>query len=182
MQENLTCEEWLERCVAYHGHCCLGQILGLRLALKGLELAKANPRELVVIVENDRCIADAIQIVTGVRIGRRSMKLVDYGKMAATFFNCTTGRAFRVNVRKVDPKKASNPDAKRAALHMPDEELLLWREVKVSFRPDELPGKPRRTVNCTRCGEKVFDFKELDSSEGPLCRACAEGAYFEELG
>ncbi len=182
MDETPTREEWLQRCIDYHGHNCMGQTLGVRIALKGLELAKPSGRkDLVVAVENDRCIADAIQIVTGTRLGRRSMKLVDYGKMAATFWNLTTGHAYRVNVRHVDTKNASNAEAKLAAMRAPDEELLAWREVKVNFRPEELPSKPNRTVPCVRCGEKIFDGKDLPSDEGPLCLSCARGAYYEEI-
>ena len=33
--------------------------------------------------------------VTGVKLGRRSLKFMDYGIMAATFLNLETGRAFR---------------------------------------------------------------------------------------
>jgi len=160
----------------------MGQTLGVRLALKGLELAApSGPKDLIVVVENDRCIADAIQIVTGTRLGRRSMKLVDYGKMAATFMNFSTGRAFRVNVNKVDPKNASSAEAKQAALHAPDDELLAWREVKLSFRTEELPGKPLRTVHCASCGERVFDSKDVDSPRGPLCRSCSQGSYYDEV-
>lgn len=161
----------------------MGQALGVRLALKGIELAApSDSRDLIVMVENDRCIADAIQIVTGTRLGRRSMKLVDYGKMAATFLNTSTCRAFRVNVCRVEPCNASNPDAKQAVLEATDEELLSWREVILSFTPEELPGKPKRVVACTECGEKIFDGKEVESSEGPFCLACADEPYYRELG
>lgn len=160
----------------------MGQILGVRIAVKGLELVGTNnPKELIVIVENDRCIADAIQIVTGTRLGRRSMKLVDYGKMAATFINMVNNNAFRVNVRKVNPESSGSKESKEAAFLADDQELLSWKKVKVNLKTEELPGKPKRTVKCSRCQEKVFDFKDVESSEGPLCLACAKGAYYEEI-
>jgi len=66
-------EELLDKCIAYHGHLCMGQVLGVRLAVKGLSLAAPSTyKDLIVVVENDRCIADAIQTVTGTRLGRRS--------------------------------------------------------------------------------------------------------------
>ena len=96
-----TGEHLLERCVEFHGHLCLGQVLGVRLALKGMELiGTRNPKEMIVLIENDRCIADAIQIVTGTRIGRRSAKLINYGKMAATFINTESGAAGRTTRRR----------------------------------------------------------------------------------
>jgi formylmethanofuran dehydrogenase subunit E len=174
-------DELLERCVAYHGHLCMGQALGVRLALKGMELLSTrDPRRMIVLIENDRCIADAIQVVTGTRIGRRSAKLVDVGKMAATFVHADTRVAYRVNVRQVDNSKGRGPEACRAVLQVPDAELLAWRRVTVSLRPEELPGRPLKTVPCVRCGEIVFDGKDVASTDGPLCRSCVSGAYYTE--
>ena len=174
-----TREELLDRCVEFHGHLCLGQVLGLRLALKGMELIGTHDRrKMIVFVENDRCIADAIQIVTGARIGRRSVKLVTYGKMAATFVNAESGEAHRVNVRHVDPSARHDKEALRHTLAAPESELLAWRRVAVSLKPEDLPGRPRRTANCVRCGEKVFDGREVEGAAGPLCRPCAHGAYY----
>ena len=172
----------LERCVDYHGHSCRGQILGVRIAAKGLELAACeSPRDLMIVVENDRCIADAIQVVTGTRIGRRTMKLVPYGRMAATFVNLGVSRAFRVNVHMADRSCDDAGVKDESFLTMPDDELLRWREVRVHFSPHELPGKPQRVVRCNSCGEKVFDFRDLPSPSGPQCMACANGAYYTEL-
>ena len=175
-----TPEDLLERCVEYHGHLCMGQALGVRLAVKGLELIGThNPREMLVFIENDRCIADAIQIVTGTRIGRRSAKLVNYGKMAATFMNTESGNAYRVHVRQIDPKARHEKDTIRQVLHAPDAEVLAWKSVTVPLQPQDFPGKPLRTVSCARCGEKVFDGRDVESDEGPLCPSCAHGAYYQ---
>ena len=175
-------ESLLDRCVDYHGHLCMGQVLGVRLALKGMEcIGTRNPREMLVFIENDRCIADAIQIVTGTRIGRRSAKLVNYGKMGATFINTETGASYRVNVRHVDPRKRHDADDLRRVLHVPDAELLRIRKVQVSLKPEDYPGRPLRTVNCARCGEKIFDGKDIPGDNGPLCTSCAHGSYYQVL-
>lgn len=174
-----TREDLLDRCVEFHGHLCLGQVLGVRLALKGMELiGTGDPREMIVFIENDRCIADAIQIVTGTRIGRRSAKLINYGKMAATFISTEDGAAYRVNVRRIDPNARHNQEVIRQVLQVPETELLAWRRVTVPLKPEDLPGRPRRTVNCLRCGEKVFDGREVQDDAGPLCRSCAHGSYY----
>jgi len=158
----------------------MGQALGVRLALKGMELiGTSNPREMIVFIENDRCIADAIQIVTGTRIGRRTAKLINYGKMAVTFLNAVTGAAQRVSVRHVALDVAHGKDAIRHLLHVPDAELLGWKTVRVAMKPEDLPGRPRRTVACVRCGEKVFDGRDVSSDAGPLCSSCAYGSYYE---
>jgi formylmethanofuran dehydrogenase subunit E len=150
--------------------------------VKGLELAACeSPRDLIVVVENDRCIADAIQVVTGTRIGRRTMKLVPYGRMAATFMNLGTSRAFRVNIHMVDQSCDDVGITDESLLMMSDDELLRWKEVRVRFSPHELPGKPQRVIHCITCGEKVFDFRDLPSPSGPQCAACVNGAYYTDL-
>jgi formylmethanofuran dehydrogenase subunit E len=177
--------EVMERCVAYHGHFCIGQSLGVRIAKKGLELVTPeNEKDLLVYVENDRCIADAVLIATGTRLGRRSLKLVDYGKMAATFINLTNNRAYRVSLHHFDLGDVQPERAKELVLAMPDEELLVWKQVRVPLRREDLPGRPERIVRCVTCGEKVFDGKDEQSHgdvAGPFCHSCLHGAYYEPV-
>jgi formylmethanofuran dehydrogenase subunit E len=176
-------QEVLQRCAEYHGHICAGQALGVRIAKKGLELvAPEGQKDLIVFVENDRCIADAVLIATGTRLGRRSLKYVDYGRMAATFINLKTDIAWRVGPKPRDSREEGKEDATDRILKMADEELLLWRQVRVTLRKEDLPGKPERIVNCIKCGEKVFDGKDVADTAiggGPLCKACAFGSYYE---
>jgi len=176
--------ETLQRCIEYHGHYCTGQSLGVRIAKKGLELVSPEDvKDLIVFIENDRCIADAVLMATGVRLGRRNLKFVDYGRMAATFVNLKKDIAWRVCLTPGEKEKNGGPDAKEYVLTLPDEELLVWKKVKVSLKQEDLPGKPLRTVICAGCGEKVFDGKDaIDpvTGQGPLCRACMNGSYYEE--
>jgi hypothetical protein len=95
--------ELLETSAAAHGHLCPGQVVGVRMAMLGCRLIgldeptrREQIKKLIVYVEMDRCTADAVAHVTGVKLGRRSLKFVDYGIMAATFLNLETGKAFRV--------------------------------------------------------------------------------------
>lgn len=179
--------EVLKRCVDYHGHYCMGQSLGVRIAKKGLELVAAETqKDLIVFVENDRCIADAVLMATGTRLGRRSLKFVDYGKMAATFINLKTDIAYRVVLKPVDhddaPPQDGQEEAKDRVLTVADDELLSWKKVTVRLRKEELPGKPERIVRCVQCGEKVFDAKDLADNgtvSGPFCVSCVNGAYYE---
>src|ERR1700675_2332320 len=96
-------DELLEESASIHGHLCAGQVLGVRMAMVGCcEAGGAEPRgskKLVVCVDIDRCAADAIQAVTGCSLGKRSLKFLDYGKMAATFVNQETQKAVRVLAR-----------------------------------------------------------------------------------
>jgi formylmethanofuran dehydrogenase subunit E len=182
--------QWLEKAIEYHGHVCMGQVLGVRLAERGMELiGTQDPKKIITFVENDRCIADAIQVVTGTRLGRRSMKLRDYGKMAATFYNCDTGEAYRVWIGgDIDAiamgqsvTKENKEEYLKAVLEAPTEQLLKDMKVKVELREDELPGKPKRVVRCDRCGEKVMDSKDVGTKEGTLCESCFKGAYYKPV-
>lgn len=176
--------EVLNRCVEYHGHYCAGQSLGVRIAKKGLEMIGAeDQKDLIVFVENDRCIADAVLMATGTRLGRRSLKFIDYGKMAATFINLKKDLAYRVGLKSVDREtsREGEDDVKERVLTLPDEELLFWNRVTVRLRKEELPGKPERIVRCVTCGEKVFDAKDImgeGTDGGPRCVSCVLGAYY----
>ncbi|MEJ5364366.1 MAG: FmdE family protein [Desulfosoma sp.] len=177
-----------------HGHLCPGQVIGVRMAMLGCALVGLdNPqslpqlKKLIVYVEMDRCAADAVAHVTGVKLGRRSLKFMDYGIMAATFVNLETGRAFRVlsteesrdlaavYAPEVVGKSAQQLEAYR---RMPDELLFRVQEVTVAIDPLDLPGPTRRKTACTRCGQIVRDGKEVITPEGPLCVPCGRGAYF----
>ena len=97
-------DDLLAEAVEFHGHLCPGQVLGVRMALAGTrEVGITTPRtagkNLVVFVEIDRCATDAIQALTGVSLGKRTLKHLDYGKMAATFVNVSRGAAVRVVAR-----------------------------------------------------------------------------------
>src|ERR1051326_6744479 len=97
-----TLDELLEECGRLHGHMCAGQLLGARMAVRGCRLVGiddprgADRKRLIVWVEIDRCMADAVGAVTGVRLGKRSLKFLDYGKVAATFLNRSTEEAVRI--------------------------------------------------------------------------------------
>lgn len=173
----------LDKCVEFHGHLCLGQVFGVRVAAKGMELA-APPtvRDLIVAVEVDRCLADAVLVVTGARLGRRNFKLYNYGRMAASFLNCSTGRAFRVHIAYDGPSPDhKDVDAMRRILLLPDEQVVAWEEIEFSLPEEEMPGKPRRVVTCSVCGERVFDGKDRPGPTGPTCQACLGGKYYLQL-
>ena len=95
-------EAYLAAAAEAHGHLCAGQVLGVRLAMLGLQkLGIEDPRgkdrkRLVTFVEIDRCATDAVGLVTGCRLGKRALKFRDWGKMAATFVDLSTGKAVRI--------------------------------------------------------------------------------------
>ncbi len=193
---NKTFEQLLEESVKIHGHLCPGQVLGVRLAMLGLELSGikdpkgADRKKLIVYVEIDRCATDAIQSVTGCSLGKRSLKWMDYGVMAATFVNLETGKALRIVAREesralaekylpeIDNKYKRQIEAYKV---MTNEELFDVKEVKVTIPPEDMPGRPSRRVQCQRCGDWVQDYRDVEKDGQILCRACAFGGYYEVL-
>ncbi len=188
-----TLEEYIALAAQAHGHMCPGQVLGIRMAMRGLELLKLDDpakfrKRLVTFVEIDRCATDAVSAVTGCRLGKRSLKYVDYGKVAATFVDLETNRAVRVVAREDSRQKAKAmfpdfADPHKAQLEaykvMNDADLFTWQPVRVKLRPEDLPGRPRSRVTCARCGEGVNDGRELRVDSQILCRSCAGESYYE---
>ena len=184
-------EELLAEARVSHGHLCAGQVLGVRMAMLGCrELGIEEPADdqrLVVFVEMDRCAADAIQTVTGCRLGRRSLKHIDYGKMAATFVDTASGEAVRVAAlaglreRAVSLRpEASGKDAQMALYaSLSDGDLFVVRRVRVSLPAEDLPGPPTSRVICERCGEEVSDRREVRVDGAVLCRWCAHDGYYQ---
>ena len=194
-------DELLRRAEAAHGHMCAGQILGVRMALLGLgRLGIEDPRgadrkRLVTYVEIDRCATDAIGLVTGCRLGKRTLKFRDWGKMAATFVDLATGRGVRVVAvessrelaRELYPQMEGKSRQQMAAYReLPDGQLFSVRAVGVHVAEAELPGRRGERITCPRCGEGV-NFGRFEEVAGErLCLSCArpEARYWrpEESG
>jgi formylmethanofuran dehydrogenase subunit E len=186
-------EKLLQESAKVHGHLCPGQVLGVRMSMLGMRSIGINDpkgrdrKKIIVFVEMDRCATDAVQSVTGCSLGRRTMKFMDYGKMAATFVNLETGKATRVIAREdsrdrakeycpgIDDKYAAQAEAYKV---MADHELFDTMEVAVTVKPEDMPGRPLGRVQCSRCGEHVQDLRERVIAGEVLCRPCAAGSYY----
>lgn len=187
----------LTECERLHGHMCAGQLLGTRMALLGCRMIGvddprgADRKKLIVWVEIDRCMTDAISAVTGVRLGKRSLKYIDYGKVAATFLNTESNRAVRIVALEssrslADERFSEIPDKRqrqfRAYSEAADEELFKIELVSVVLKDIDAPGSPRSRVICTVCGEGVNDGREVTGTDGePLCRGCDRGTYYSKV-
>src|SRR5213592_2914506 len=65
------------------------------------KIARGQDRKLLVtFIEIDRCATDAVAVVTGCRLGKRALKFRDWGKMAATFVDVSSGRAIRIAAKE----------------------------------------------------------------------------------
>jgi len=189
-------DDLLVKAEAAHGHLCAGQILGVRMALLGLDrLGIAEPRgadrkRFVTYVEIDRCATDAIALVTGCRLGKRALKFRDWGKMAATFVDLASGRGVRIVALEdsrelarqlypnVEPKSRQQMLAYR---ELSDAQLFRDQPVRVSIDAAELPGTKGERVLCPRCGEGVNFGRFVEADGQRLCLSCADPAlrYWE---
>ncbi len=205
-------DELLREAELAHGHLCAGQILGVRmamLALRRLDIheprkkldAYGNPnpdrKRPVVFVEIDRCATDAIAVVTGARVGKRALKLRDWGKMAATFvdLHATLGEGEYKGIRIVALESSKNAARERypelpkneqqmvAYRELPDEKLFSEEWVRVPLPPSEFPGYKGERTTCARCGEGVNFDRFVERGGERLCFACAEpeGLYYRPL-
>ena len=186
----------IESSAAAHGHLCPGQVVGVRMALLGCKLIGLDePRrhdqikKLIVYVEMDRCTADAVAHVTGVKLGRRSLKFMDYGIMAATFVNLATGEAYRVVSTEAARSLASayapeiadkSLQQLKAYKRMPDSVLFRVQKVRVKINECDLPGPTRYKAFCSRCGQVVRDQREVIQDGSVLCKPCAKESYFTD--
>ncbi len=179
-------EELIKIGEQFHGHICVGIVIGTRLTMAGMRELGMDPmthsRNLMVITEIDRCYTDAIQAITGCSLGRRSLKYKEYGKTAATFIDTRTGKAVRVTIKKpftVDHSKMKelNEFYSRAK----EEDIL--RIERVSIKDMGKMGSPVSNVPeiCSVCSEGVRDNHHLIVDGKVMCKNCAEGSYYSVL-
>jgi formylmethanofuran dehydrogenase subunit E len=181
-----------------HGHLCAGQVLGVRLAMLGLQKlgiedprgSKEDRKRLVTFVEIDRCATDAVAVVTGCRLGKRALKFRDWGKVAATLVDLQTGRAVRVAAkesskilaRQMHPEIADkNQQQMLAYREMTDDDLFTTQWVKVELPPEEFPGYKGERIACDSCGEGINFRREVHRDGKVLCRSCAGERYYEPI-
>ena len=189
-------DEYLRDAEQAHGHICAGQVLGVRLAMLGLlKLGIEDPqgkdrKRLVTFVEIDRCATDAVAVVTGCRLGKRALKFRDWGKMAATFVDVSTGKAVRVAAkesskalaRQLHPEvENKNQQQMLAYREMADDDLFAVQWVKVDLPPEEFPGYKGERISCEECGEGINFRREIRRDGKIICRACAGESYYSPL-
>jgi formylmethanofuran dehydrogenase subunit E len=191
-----TLPEYESLAAQAHGHLCAGQILGLRMALFGVHLlgledpAGHDRKRLVAFVEIDRCVTDAIPVVTGCRLGKRALKFRDFGKVAATFCDVQENRAVRIVARESSKQRArelhpeiqdKNRQQMQSYREMPDDELFDIQWVRVTIAPEDLPGYKSPRVVCAECGEAVSFGRQIVRDTRTLCRACGGERYYSAL-
>ena len=187
-----------EQAVDFHGHTCMGLVLGYRVAEAAWQVfgERDVDEEIVAIVENDNCSIDAIQALMGCTLGKGNLIYRDYGKQAYTFIRRKDKKAIRITlldrpdekrdaVRSLREKvltgnasaaekellKTKNEELIADYLARPLEEVCQVREVDT-----EIPEKARLfpSVTCTSCGEKVMEPRARLRNGQVVCIPCSE--------
>jgi formylmethanofuran dehydrogenase subunit E len=185
--------ELIEQSAAHHSHLCPRQVLGVRMGmlageLLGIELPPVKKR-LLVIVESNGCFADGVSAATGATVGHRTLRVEDYGKVAAVFVDTLSTIAVRIAPR-LDVRqraKAYAPDGETRRYHiqlhgymaMPLDDLFFTERVFLRTPIEEIVSRPGVRVNCIICGEEIINEREIKQNGLTLCRACAGQSYYQ---
>ena len=184
----------LEQSAQYHRHLCPRQVLGVRMGLfagdvLGLELPQPDrSKRLFTIVETDGCGTDGVSVATNCWVGRRTLRVEDFGKVAATFVDTRTGQAVRIlprsGVRNKAPAYAPAAQNRWEAMllgyqRMPAMELLMVQTVVLRTPIEELLSRPGVGGQCETCGEEIINEREIVRAGQVLCRACAGFSYYD---
>jgi formylmethanofuran dehydrogenase subunit E len=183
--------ELLKQSSARHDHLCPRQVLGVRMGLAGLAaIGVAAPlahKDALVFIEADGCFADGIEVATGASVGHRTLRVVDYGKVGATFANTKTGQTLRL-APQLDIRQRAHlfsPDVKNkyyAQLKgyrlMPEAELFSFKEVALAPALEVVLSRPGLRTHCDRCGEEIINARQVCEGAETLCLACAGLGYY----
>ncbi len=182
----------LERSAKQHRHLCPRQVLGVRIGLAGLRALGFNlppsKRQMLVIAETDGCLVDGLSAATGFTAGHRTLRIVDYGKVAAAFVDIRSGRAVRVTpVPHLRDRANAYARGDRRAYFvqlqayqtMPDEEMLAFQDITLSTPIGQILSRPGYRVLCDECSEEIINQREVILQERVLCAACAGHGYYE---
>ena len=204
--------ELLRQAGALHSHICPRQVIGVRAGMLAARLfyveLPQREKRLFAFVETDGCFTDGVAVASGCSLGKRTMRLVDYGKVAVTFVDTRTGKAVRVWANPTARERAwkyapDAPDSWHAQLEgykkMPTCELLLFEEVRLLVPIEAIISQPGLRAVCEACGEEIMNEREVVGdrrwtvdgrrwTDEPgekgrvLCRYCAGLDRYYEVG
>lgn len=187
-------QELLDSAAALHQHLCPRQVLGVQMGRYAAELLNLplpqDAKRLLTIVETDGCFADGVAVSTNCWVGRRTLRVEDYGKVAATFVDTKNGRAIRLAphpaLRESVLPYAPDASNKWQAMllgyqRMEPAAMFVAQEVTLATPIEFLVSRAGLRAICDRCGEEIINEREVRLDELTLCRACAKPAYYRVL-
>ena len=187
-------EALLRKSSEMHAHACPRQVLGIRMGilagrLLGISIPQADKR-LLAIAETDGCAADGVSVATNCWVGRRTLRIEDYGKIAATFVDTHTERALRIAPRNESRRLALDIAGGEGSrfdryltgyMVLPDEALFLVQPVELLTPVKTIISKMSKRATCAKCGEEINNEREVIAGGITLCRHCAGPSYYSVL-
>lgn len=184
----------LDQSASLHKHLCPRQVLGVRMGLLAgslldLPVPQIDRKRLFVFMETDGCAADGVSVSTGCWVGHRTLRIIQFGKVAATFVDRNSGAAFRITPHRYSRERALEklPDLSSwqamllAYQTLPYEQLLEARPVAFQGDLEAMISRPSARATCSSCGEEVLNDLHVVRDGKTLCRACAGEAYYRQL-
>jgi formylmethanofuran dehydrogenase subunit E len=160
------------------------------LAAIGLE-APMPHKAALVIIESDGCFADGIEVSTGAMVGHRTLRVKDFGKIAAVFANVQTGQAVRL-APQLDIRERAHlfsPEVKnkyyaqiKGYQRMPEADLFSFEKVLLEPSLAAIISRPGLRSRCDRCSEEIINARQVMVGEETLCAACAGAGYYRKNG
>lgn len=186
-----TLQELLDKSTEPHRHLCPRQVLGVRMGLLAGKLlgigVPQRDKRMFAFMETDGCGLSGVQAATGCSPSRRTLRVMDFGKMAATFVDTETMRAVRIapsaecRARSADyaPDASSRWHCQLEAYQvMPDDILFDVQDVELTVSMEAIISRPGRRVTCECCGEEIINERETVRDGEVLCQCCAGDAYY----
>ena len=188
-------DELLAASATHHHRICPRQVLGIRMGLLAghiLEIPVPKPeKRLLAIAETDGCFVDGLSAATGCYVGRRTLRIEDYGKTAATFVDTRTGQAIRItsrnNVRELAWEYAPSAHNKWEAQllgyqSIPDNLLLSCQWVELTVPVRQIIGQAGKRAVCEICGEEIINQRQVVRAGKTVCKSCSGETYFHFVG
>ncbi|MDK2888619.1 MAG: formylmethanofuran dehydrogenase subunit [Thermoanaerobacter sp.] len=188
--------DW-ENVVSFHGHPCCLLAIGYRATRVALEKLGAGVpgHDLVAVVENRTCAADAVQVMSGCTFGKRNFVYRDNGKYVFTFARMGERQALRVSLkagvlsREGDEfvtlmEKVANgvaTEEEREEFYRRQEPLMKYIlegpveeifEMQVVNLEKSLPELCLQMITCSRCGEEMMKDHAFFQNGRPVCKDC----------
>lgn len=184
-------ERLLSDSASWHLRVCPRQVLGVRMGmyaglLLDLNLPQTDKR-LLTIVETDGCFVSGISASTGCWVSRRTLRVHDYGKVAATFVDTLTGQSIRLapqpDIRSLASVYAPNEENRWQTQligyqNMPDKSLFSFQRVELNKSISEIVSKPGMREICQMCGEEIMNQREVHHNGTVLCQPCSGISYY----
>jgi formylmethanofuran dehydrogenase subunit E len=172
-------KEYLELVKSFHGHVAPGLLAGgimVDLAIRGLPAGILFD----AFCETDKCLPDAVQLLTPCTVGNGWLKILDLGRFALCLYEKHTGQGIRVFLDakkikalpaittwffKLQPKDHQDSDLLFNEMKQAGESIYSIQEVKVLGQHLKRKKMGERSI-CKICGEAY------PAIHGVTCRAC----------